>query len=241
MGATTRLERWIPAGLAVIALVRSWPYFFFSPDDYYIYLRFVQNLVDHGELSFNTGAPTYGFTSVLWLFVLTAGAKLSGHALLAGKVVSLAATVASPVLLYHVMRRLTGEAGLSFLAGLVWAGNAWLVRWSASGLEAGLSATLALAVVLASMRARESGTRPWTPAVIAGLAPLVRPEMIGLTILFAAAWVFGGSARGGERRRNAIAAIVPPLVILGFSLGALFLYFGRIFPNTAEEIGRAHV
>ena len=34
----------------------------------------------------------------------------------------------------RVMRRLTGEAGLSFLAGLVWAGNAWLVRWSSSGL-----------------------------------------------------------------------------------------------------------
>ena len=98
MGATTKLERWLPPALAAIALVRSLPYFFFSPDDYYIYLRFVRNLVDHGELSFNAGSPTYGFTSVLWLFVLTAGATLTGQALMAGKVVSLAAAVASPVL-----------------------------------------------------------------------------------------------------------------------------------------------
>jgi hypothetical protein len=167
----------------------------------------------------------------LWLAVLAAGAKLTGQALLAGKVASLAATAASPALVYLVMRRLTGEAGLAFLAGLVWAGNAWLVRWSASGLEAGLSATLALAVVLAAMRARERESAPWFAAILAGLAPLVRPEMIGLTILFAFFWLL--TSRG----RHAVAVILPALAILGVSLGSLYLHFGTVFPNTAEAKG----
>jgi len=231
MGATRGIERWLPAALAAIALVRALPYLFFTPDDYYIYLRFVQNVVENGELSFNTGEPTYGFTSVLWLFVLVLIAEVSGHALMAGKIVSLAATAASPVLLYFIMRRLTGAAGLSFLAGLVWAGNAWLMRWSASGLESGLSATLALAIVLLAMRAREREAAPTAAAVLAGLAPLVRPEMIGLTILFVLFWLW--SARG----RHAVAAILPPAAILAAAFGSLFLHFGRFFPNTAQAKG----
>ena len=69
MGAGRNLERFLPAALAAIALVRALPYFFFTPDDYYIYLRFVQNVVENGEFSVNVGEPTYGFTSVLWLIV----------------------------------------------------------------------------------------------------------------------------------------------------------------------------
>ncbi len=237
MKPRAQLERLLPWTLAVIALVRSWPYFFFTPDDYYIYLRFAQNLVELGELSFNTGEPTYGFTSALWLLVLATAGKITGDALVTGKVLSLIATAASPALLYRIMHRLTGETGLSFLAGLVWAGNAWLVRWSASGMEAGLSATLALAVVLLAMRARERSTAPWGAGIAAGLAPLVRPEMIGLTILFAFFWLLTDPARGADRRRNAAAAVVHPAVILGLSLGGLFLHFGRVFPNTAQAKG----
>lgn len=237
MEPRSKLERLVPWALAFIALVRAWPYFFFSPDDYYIYLRFVQNFVEHGELSFNPGEPTYGFTSALWLLVLGAAAKVTGNALLAGKVISLVASATSPVLLYFVMRRLTGVTGLSFLAGLVWAGNAWLVRWSASGLEAGLSATLALAVVLFAMRARERGTAPWGAGITVGLVPFVRPEMIGLTILFAVFWFLTDPATGAVRRRNVIATIVPPALILGGGLSGLYLHFGRIFPNTAEAKG----
>jgi hypothetical protein len=232
-----QLGRLLPWTLAIIALVRAWPYFFFSPDDYYIYLRFVQNLVEHGELSFNTGEPTYGFTSALWLLVLGAAAKVTGSAMLAGKILSLAATATSPVLLYFVMRRLTGETGLSFLAGLVWAGNAWLVRWSGSGMEAGLSATLALAVVLFAMRARERGSAPWGAGIAAGLAPLVRPEMVGLTILLVFFWALTDPATGSTRRKNSIALLLPPALILGAALSGLYLHFGRIFPNTAEAKG----
>ena len=235
--AGPRFERWLPLALAGIAWVRAWPYFFFSPDDYYIYLRFVQNLLEHGELSFNTGAPTYGFTSALWLFVLGAAARLTGEGLIAGKAVSLAASVASPVLLYYVMRRLTGEVGLAFLAGLVWAGNAWLVRWSASGLESGLSASLALGVVLLAMRARERGRAPWAAGVAAAFAPLVRPEMIGLTLLFAGFWLLTDRVTPAKRLRHLAAATLPAIVVLGGALSALYLHFGRIFPNTAEAKG----
>jgi hypothetical protein len=218
--------------LAIVACVRALPYLFFSPDDFYIYLRFVTNVVERGEFSFNAGSPTYGFTSSLWLVFLAGIGKLSGHALWGGKLLSLLTTLLSPLLVFAILHRLTGERSLAWLAGLVWAGNAWLVRWSASGLEAGFSATLALAVVWFSMRAREDDRLPWLAALCAGAAPFIRPEMIGLSILFVLAWALF------ERRwkRLLVTASIPALMlIVGGS--ALYAEFGRFLPNTAEAKG----
>ena len=225
-------------GSRLIALVRAWPYFFFSPDDYYIYLRFAQNLVEHGELSFNTGVPTYGFTSALWLFVLGAAGKMTGNAMLAGKILSLVATATSPVLLYFVMRRLDRGGG-SVVPGRARVGRQRLAgALVGSGMEAGLSATLALAVVLFAMRARERESAPWGAGVVAGLAPLVRPEMIGLTILFAFFWAADGPGHRiratAKLDRGAAAARADPRRGV---LGALYLHFGRVFPNTAQAKG----
>lgn len=218
--------------LAIVAGVRALPYLFFSPDDFYIYLRFVTNVVERGEFSFNAGAPTYGFTSSLWLLFLATIGKLTGQALWGGKILSLLTTLLSPLLVFAILNRLTGERALSWFAGLVWAGNAWLVRWSASGLEAGFSATLALAVVWFSIRAREEDRLPWLAALCAGAAPFIRPEMIGLTILFVLAWLLF------ERRLARLAAIVAiPAVLLVAGGGALYSEFGRFLPNTAEAKG----
>ena len=217
--------------LAIVALVRALPYYFFSPDDYYIYLQFVRNVVERGEFSFNAGVPTFGFTSSLWLLLLSLGGFV-GDAMQLGKLLSLATTILSPVLVFAIVLRLTAERGLAWLAGLVWAGNAWLVRWSASGLEAGFSATLALSVVWFSMVARERNRFPWIAAVAAAIGPFIRPEMIGLTILFVMAWAIG------ERRFSralGVAALCAAIVVAGGM--TLYLEFGRFLPNTAEAKG----
>ncbi len=87
------------------------------------------------------------------------------------------------------------------------------------------------------MRSRERSTPPWGAGIAAGLAPLVRPEMIGLAILFVLFWLATDAATGAARRRSAFGAIVPPALILAAALGGLFLHFGRVFPNTAHAKG----
>ncbi|HKN47039.1 MAG TPA: hypothetical protein VJ144_03620, partial [Candidatus Polarisedimenticolia bacterium] len=234
----SRSSRWVPPLLlAGLALVRFIPYRFFEPDDLYIYLQFVRNLLGRGELSFNAGEPTYGFTSPLWLFLLSAAAAIFKDPFFAAKICSLVAAVLSPPLLYALALRLTGERPLAFLAGLAWAWNAWLIRWSLSGLEGALSTAIPLAAVIVYGRERAGGRIPWGAAVLSGMAPLVRPEMIGWWILFVlhAALTFDGKA--ARRLERAAAAAGPGLILAGGFVAFTLFRFGRAVPNTAEAKG----
>lgn len=237
-GDTSRVPVWLPAlALAGCAFLRFLPYRLFNPDDLYIYLQFVRNLLARGELAFNAGEPTYGFTSPLWLGLITSTAALLRDQLWAAKICSLLAAIVSPPLVFLLVRRLTGQRAVALCAGLAWSFDTWLVRWSWSGLEGGLSALLPIAILLLYLRARERGRFPLAAAVLSGLAPLVRPEMIGWWLLFGlhAAWTDGGSVT--RRARRLAAALVPGLLCTGgFMLFAL-ARFGRALPNTAEAKG----
>jgi hypothetical protein len=223
--------------IAALALGRFAAYRSFEPDDLYIYLQFVRNLLGRGELAFNAGEPTYGFTSPLWLFALAAATAVLRDPFLAAKLCSVAASLAAPLLLYALALRLTGRRSVAFLAGLVFAWDAWLVRWSMSGLEGGLSAAIPTASLLLYLRARDRDRAPWGAALLAGLAPLVRPELVGWWLLLAAH--HAATSGGGMRRRvmNGAAALLPGLITAGgFACYALHA-FGRALPNTAEAKG----
>jgi hypothetical protein len=223
--------------IAALALIRFAAYRFFEPDDLYIYLQFVRNLLGRGELAFNAGEPTFGFTSPLWLFTVSAATAALRDPFLAAKLCSAAASLTAPLILYALALRLTGRRAVAFLAGLVFAWDAWLVRWSMSGLEGGLSAAIPAGSLLLYLRARDRGREPWGAAVLAGLAPLVRPELVGWWLLLAAH--HAATSAGGMKRRvlKAGAALLPGAVFTGgFACYALHA-FGRALPNTAEAKG----
>lgn len=237
-GEGSRAIRWAPPFcLAGLALVRFLPYRFFEPDDLYIYLQFVRNLIGRGELSFNAGEPTYGFTSPLWLFLLSGATAAVRDPFLAAKLCSLVASLLGPPLLYVLALRLTGERALAFLAGLVWASNAWLIRWSMSGLEGPLSAALPIAAVTLYARARSAGRIPWGAAILSGLAPLVRPEMIGFWMLFVLHVALTFEGRPVRRLARAGAAAAPGIILTGGFVAFTLATFGRAVPNTAEAKG----
>ena len=234
----SRSSRWAPPLLLVgLALVRFLPYRFFEPDDLYIYLQFVHNLLGRGELSFNAGQPTYGFTSPLWLFLLSGTTAVFRDPFIAAKICSLAAALLSPPLLYALALRLTGERPLAFLAGLAWAWNAWLIRWSLSGLEGALSAALPIAAVILYGRERAAGRLPWGAAILSGIAPLVRPEMIGWWIIFVLHATLAFDGKPARRLQRAAAAAGPGLILTGGFVLFTLLRFGRALPNTADAKG----
>jgi hypothetical protein len=234
-----------PSLIGLLALLRFLAYRAFRPDDLYIYLQFVRNLLERHELAFNAGEPTYGFTSPLWLFVLGGATALLRDPFLAAKACSLVCSLLAPVLLYLLALRLTGERGLAFLAGLAFAWDAWLVRWSFAGLEGALSAALPLLALLLALRALERERFPWGAAILSGLAPLVRPEMIGWWILFAAWCAFAadrgraGLAGAGPLARlgAGLRALLPGVVLWGGFAAFTLVRFGRVVPNTAQAKG----
>lgn len=223
--------------LALATAFRILPFHFFTPDDTYIYLRFVQNLLESGEPAFNAGEPTYGFTSSLWMLLLAAGGWLTGDALAWGKVLSFLFAIAGPPVVMLLVERWTGERALGLLAGLAWAADAWSARWSMSALEASLSALIPVLVLLLAARAREEGRESPLAALIAAIGPLVRPEMIGFWLLYVMhAFVAGGGSLRGRTGRLLKAAL-PGATILVASGYATWAAFGRLLPNTAEAKG----
>jgi len=69
--------RWIRLVLAVaVYAVAGWALRGYITDDTFIHLRYAENLLHHGEFSFNPGQSSYGATSPLWIFGLAMLLKL---------------------------------------------------------------------------------------------------------------------------------------------------------------------
>jgi hypothetical protein len=58
--------------LVIFLLLSDYFYAFLKlGDDTYIYLQYARNIIQNQEISFNHGEKTYGFTSPLWLGLIT--------------------------------------------------------------------------------------------------------------------------------------------------------------------------
>ena len=58
-------------------LLHAWRYHFFC-DDGLIALRYARNLVEHRELVYNVGERVEGFTSPLWVLLVSLGRLIGG-------------------------------------------------------------------------------------------------------------------------------------------------------------------
>ena len=194
-------------------------------DDAFISYRYAAHLVDGLGLVWNPGERVEGFSNPLWTLLVAGGLALGldaeavGHAL--GFLGGLAALVCTIWL-----ARAWLPVDLRWLAPLaLWpvAGSTALIYWSTAGLETALFVALALASMGAFARARFG----WMAACLA-LATLTRMDGVLLAaVLFA--------FQLGLRRRDGLAALRPGLayaVVMALALGARFLYYGALVPNT---------
>mgnify|MGYP001560024612 CR=1 FL=1 len=142
----------VMAVLVVIFYVTAAGHFSYTTDDSYIYFQYARNLAQGNGPCFNAGEPSYGFTSPLWLLILSAGGAVGADIPLLAKVLDLLFASLSIVLLFFVALELTRDVAVSFCASLALSVNAWLLRWAGSGLETSLAVflMLALGVIAAS-------------------------------------------------------------------------------------------
>jgi hypothetical protein len=202
--------------LALVLVLLPLLYWEFCPDDFYIYLTYARNLAQNGELAFNPGQRSYGFTSPLWLAVLGV-CHLTSLPIVLGKLIC---WVLFALSLWRFHALLAGRFDDSVLA---WAGvvllgaNPWTLRWALAGLETS-AALLATVIAFELFLGRHRGA-----GLAVGLLPLLRPELLVWTLAF--------SAYSLARRcwRQALIAWIPVALWHGFS----GFYFGQVFPNTA--------
>ncbi|MGD8374618.1 MAG: hypothetical protein PVF68_00645 [Acidobacteriota bacterium] len=232
-----RLPPWTVLGPAFLIL-SAVTYPTFVPDDLYIYLQFVRNLLDGAGPSFNPGHPTYGFTSALWLGVLTAAGGVSRHLEAAARVASAATAVAALAGIGTLARRLSGSRVAGWVAAALLALDAWFLRWATTGMES--MAAVALLTGGFARREREdaAGLSPVGSTALFALLALVRPEAFLLLALSLADAALPRSDTGGSwRPRRAARALTTAVVLVGPWMLYAAVRFGTAVPDTAPAKG----
>jgi hypothetical protein len=224
------------AGL-LYASVLMWPLRGYITDDTFIHLQYAKHLAGGMGLVFNVGEPVYGCTSPLWVALIADGIMLGFDGLDTARWLGLIATLASIALFMQLMRRTLRSPVLRALATITWAGHAWMIRWSLSGMETPLAVALVLAGFVAFTEGRQWGSRPVRTGTLWALAALTRPEAVFLLLLWAVFLVIDTQSRAGLRRL--VAGVIPPAVIYGSWLLFSRVYFDTFWPQTlsAKSVG----
>ncbi|HOU93544.1 MAG TPA: hypothetical protein PLU22_20975, partial [Polyangiaceae bacterium] len=124
-------------------------------DDTFIYMRYVAHALAGDGYVFNVGEASYGFTSALWVLVMTPIAALGGNRVEVWQWASSLMFAASSVVVFGRLRwggvgatRATALAVVSLL-------EPHTFRWASSGMENGLTA-LVLALVVSLIHQPEA-------------------------------------------------------------------------------------
>ena len=213
-------------------------------DDAYIHLEFARSLATGRGFAFN-GRVVAGDTSPLWVFLLSATHILIPNWLLAGKLLTVLGALLGLAGCYAFARRLANsllppspDAALFPAAILVLiVANPYFSYWAFSGMESVTAFGLALFAVLAATRNRPTTATFLTASLLAGIAPLLRPEMLLLSALLILPMIgqwrrLPGKPASPAKATALFAALfffAAPLVIWSmYSLHA----FGHLLPNT---------
>ncbi len=232
LGPMTRIERVGLAAALLLAAVLMWPLRHYVTDDTFIHLRYAQHLASGQGLVFNPGERVYGCTSPLWVSLIADGMALGLDGLRVARVLGFLATLWSVVLFLQLMRRNLRTPALRAAATLAWAGHAWMLRWSLSGMETPLAVALILAGFVAFTEGKQWGARPVRTGALWALAALTRPEAALLLVLWGIFLLVDTDSRPGLQRL--ISGTLPPALIYGTWLLFARVYFGTLWPQTLQ-------
>jgi hypothetical protein len=221
--------------------VHAWHYW---EDDAYIHLEFARSLAAGCGFAFN-GRVVAGDTAPLWVFLLAATHTLIPGWLAAGKLLTVLGAALGLTGAYAFARRLAAsmiparaDAAL-FPAALLLliAANPYTCYWIFSGMEPLAACGLASFAVLAATRERPSTATFLAACLLAGLAPLLRPEMSFLTALLILPLVAQWQRLPGKPTSpSKLASFASGLFLLAAPVLLWSLYslraFGDLLPNT---------
>ena len=224
------IDYMIPAACAVLMIILILPLAGSITDDTYIHMQYAKNLAEAGELSFNRGDPTYGATSPLWVFSLALVHRVGGDMLVWTRVLSLFFGLASIFMVYRLVLALDMNRQAAAAAALIMASEAWLVRWSAVGMETSLAVFMVITVFAASPGVVVSYTRSFLFGFLMFLAFLVRPEAMLLFPLAVFSFLIIRDDRPLSMRFAWLLVFVPGLIIWLIIIKG---HTGTFFPLTA--------
>ena len=220
----------------MIWFIHTWHYW---EDDAYIHLEFARSVAAGAGFAFN-GHVVNGDTSPLWVLLLAGFHALFGNWIPAGKLLAIVGTIFTLVGSYYFSVRLvTAKQSCSIFAAamvLLLVVNPYFNYWDFSGMEAVTAAGLALWATLAAT-ARPSWKNILLGCFLAGIGPLLRPEMLFLvgilSVVLLWQWYQMNDRKASIRNiagflLGVVLLVLPTLLWAHYALHA----FGSIVPNT---------
>jgi hypothetical protein len=246
------------ASALLLALTLLWCIYWFVharhywEDDAYIHLEFARSLAAGLGFAFN-GRVVAGDTAPLWVFLLAATHSLIPGWLAAGKLLTVLGAALSLAGLYAFARRLaasilpSGPDAALFPAAilLLVVVNPYTCYWIFSGMEPLAASGLAFFAVLAATQTHPSTKTLLAACLLAGIMPLLRPEMIFLSALLLLP-LFAQWRRlpGNPSSPSKLAAFASALFLVATPVLLWSLYslraFGHLLPNTNAAKRAAH-
>ena len=220
--------------IALCALWHALRYDFFC-DDAFIALRYAKNLIEHHELAYNLGQRVEGFTSPLWVLLISGIGSLGVPLVTATRVLGASSGLAVFWALCLFWDELNPKAPWLVLApALALAISAPFAAWILGGLETPLFvASFTLTLALLNRAARERDLRSSVQAGLsAACCVLCRPE--GAILIAVSGVVLCLPSHAAPTRLwHRLLAWGSPIALLagGYELFRL-RYFGYPLPNT---------
>jgi hypothetical protein len=226
----------------------------FTQDDTYISLQYAKNLASGNGLVFNIGERVEGFTSLLWVLLLSISYLINVDPISYAKFLSIGFGYLTIISTYYftklLLRRLTADSSpfselniflLSLIPSCLLLFSGTYYYWSVSGMGTTLFTFLVTMGLYFLIRELPDGKISLRSAILFGIACLTRPEGIYivslvLLMIFISYWI-----KPELNLKNAIIStyklfglkflliiILPNLLLLIFRLA----YFGYPLPNT---------
>ncbi len=220
---------WIGLMLVVLTLALSIAVVFlpYTVDDAFITFRYARNLRDGLGPVFNLGERVEGYTSFLWMLLMSAGLRLGLDVVAWSRALGLASGLTALGVTMSMGRYVSEQPRrVALLSGLLLAASVDVGVNSTAGLETALFMLLITGAVARQMREEQKGGLPLAPWLY-GLAALTRPEGLAYAL---AGLSYALVTRRAEPGRTLLRWL-PMGVLIGAHLAWRYSYYGDLLPN----------
>lgn len=214
----------------------------FIQDDAYITFRYVKNFLNGYGLVFNYGEYVEGYTTFLWLIILSALGWVGIDYVNASHVISITFGALSLIITFFIARQIKPidytskfiNELFNLLPVILLLCTGGFQYWSVSGMETSLFVFLVLLSIYLYQRSIQSGKPDLTHHLVLLLAALTRPEGLFIWILITIHNVYlnFGLMKQIEFRKKFVKHAL--YFLIPFSVYFLFrlIYYGYPVPNT---------
>lgn len=203
-------------------------------DDTYIYLQYAKHILKNGEISFNLGFPSYGFTGPFWLGLIVLLGKIFGLFINIPTVLSFFFGLATIIVWYFIIKNYALRLEIFLISLVLIAVDPNLLKHAYLGMEATASYFFSSCLIYISFISKDKTKIIWLGICI-GLFHLIRPESVIISTVLLIYLFYNHTS---YKKIVAVAAIVF-IIILPWYLFAHF-YFDQLFPNTFYAKGASY-